>query len=345
MKSYSIENGSLGWKQAKSDGKLGARHGIGRKGQVDVYVTNLGKNLYGYASTDPGQKGRKRFAYLVLDNDYKGFPSPPISSMQVTVAHEYNHILQFNYDVYEDAWLFESTATWAEDKVYPAINDYLNYLPAMAAKPQQPMTGQSIKIYAEAVWNHWLSSRYGDDVVRNTWKVSPKQKSFAVDSYDRAIRNFGGPGFARELGDFFAASAEWSSLPEFPDHSEYPNVDRSGKVTGKTKKTNLDNTSYRLYNVKAAGGAAVQLKVRAKKGTRSSISLVGREGGEGGPVTTATKYLGRGGTGKVSLADPGKFKRVTAVVANVDGRSNRRNKRGKRVYRSNGSKYRLSLIG
>ena len=89
----------------------------------------------------PGRRGFKRYAYLVLDNDYIGFPTPPTESMQVTVAHEYNHILQFNYDVFEDVWLFEDTATWAEEKVYPAINDYLNYLPAFAAKPQVPMTG------------------------------------------------------------------------------------------------------------------------------------------------------------------------------------------------------------
>ncbi len=139
--SRTVENTNLGWKNPKPDGKRGARHGKGRDGQVDVYVTNLGANLYGYASTDPGQKGRKRFAYLVLDNDYVGFPTGPVKSMQVTVAHEYNHILQFNYDVAEDLWLFEDTATWAEEQVYPEINDYLNYLPALAGKPEKPMTG------------------------------------------------------------------------------------------------------------------------------------------------------------------------------------------------------------
>ncbi len=39
---------------------------------------------------------------------------PPIESMQVTAAHEYNHILQFNYDLFEQVWMYESTATWVE---------------------------------------------------------------------------------------------------------------------------------------------------------------------------------------------------------------------------------------
>ena len=49
----------------------------------------------------------------------------------MTVAHEYNHILQFGYDTLQDIWLFEATATWVEQKVYPEINDYLIFMPAV----------------------------------------------------------------------------------------------------------------------------------------------------------------------------------------------------------------------
>ena len=339
--SRAVENGTLGWRDAKSDGRLGSRKGKGAEGQVDVYVTNLGKRLYGYAAPDGGQRGQRRYAYLVLDNNYVGFPTNPLDSMRVTVAHEYNHILQFNYDVYQDLWLFEDTATWAEDKVYPGINDYLNYLPAFARKSSRPMTGRSIKIYAEAVWNHWLSANYGDDVVRNTWRVSPKQKSFAVAAYNRAIKDAGGPGFGRALGGFFAATAEWKLDADFPDHGEYPDVKRAGKLTGR-KKTTLDNTSYRLYDVEPSADPEATLKVRAEKGTETSISLVGRTGG--GVVTTETAHLRKGGTGTVTIANPGAYARITAVVANVDG-SSKVNRKGKRVYKADGSGYRVSLKG
>lgn len=343
-RSRGVENGALGWRDPKSDGTLGSRHGRGDSGQVDVYVTNLGRRLYGYATTDGHQRGSRRHAYLVLDNDYAGFPSGPLKSMRVTVAHEYNHILQFNYDVREDGWLFEDTATWMEEKVYPNINDYVNYVPAFAEHPSRPMTGSTIKIYAEAVWNHWLSAGYGDDVVRDTWRVSAKQRSFAVDSYDVAIKDAGGGGFAPELGDFFAATAEWRSQPVFPDRAAYPNVDRFGTLGGATKKVKLDNTSFALYKVRTPGSDPVTLSVAAEKGTRSSISLVGRQGPEtSGTVTTVTRYLPKGGDGTVSLPNPGTYSRITAVVANVDGRSDRRDRRGDRVYRSDGSTYRLAL--
>ncbi|MFN8112491.1 MAG: MXAN_6640 family putative metalloprotease [Solirubrobacterales bacterium] len=340
--SRTVENDNLGWRSPKSDGRLGGRKGRGFDGQTDVYVTNLGKRLYGYAAPDGGQRGQKRYAYLVLDNDYVGFPTGPLDSMRVTVAHEYNHILQFNYDVFENVWLFEDTATWMEDKVYPAINDYLNYLPTFAKRSSRPMTGSSIKIYAEAVWNHWLSAKYGNDVIRNTWEVSPKQKSFAVASYEKSIKNAGGPGFSPELGDFFAATAEWRTNTAFPDYSEYPDMKRAGNLGGNTVKTKLDNTSYRLYDVNPAVAPSVTLSVKAEKGTKSSISLVGRVGGVG-PVTTETTYLKKGGKGTVTLDTPAVYSRITAVVANVDGSAKR--SRGKLKYTADNSSYRVKLAG
>ncbi len=344
--SYSRENVDLGWKKAKSDGKLGSRNGKGKDGQVDVYVEDLGKNLYGYASPDGGQRGMKRYAYLVLDNNYVGFPTPPTESMQVTVAHEYNHILQFNYDVYEDVWLFEDTATWAEEQVYPGINDYLNYIPAFSAKPDIPMTGSSIKIYSEAIWNHWLSYKYGNDLIRRVWEVSPSQKHFAVASYDKAIREQDNTtSFGEELGNFFADTAEFKSSLAFPDNDQYPDVKRFGKVRSSVTKTKLDNTSFRLYDVTPTMAPEVSVQVKAEKGTQSTVALVGRQGGEPGVVYSDVKYLRKGGKTTVTLDNPGTFSRITAVVANVDGTSRRRNKRGKRIYSSDGSSYKISLAG
>ena len=74
---------------------------------------------------------RRLHGYLVLDNDYSPFEFPgtkPIQDLQVTFAHEYNHILQFGYDAFQDPWFAESTATWMEDQVYNGIDDYLRYV-------------------------------------------------------------------------------------------------------------------------------------------------------------------------------------------------------------------------
>ena len=49
-------------------------------------------------------------------------------ALQVTAAHEYFHLVQFGYDINEDGWIMESTATWAEDEVFDSINDNAQYL-------------------------------------------------------------------------------------------------------------------------------------------------------------------------------------------------------------------------
>ncbi len=343
--SFDVENGSLGWQRAKSDGSRGARHGVGGDGQVDVYITDLGKQLYGYAAPDPGQKGTRRYAYLVLDNDYRGFSSSPIKSLKVTVAHEYNHVLQFNYDTFQDLWLFEDTATWMEEQVYPEIDDYLIYLPAFAQGSELPMTGRSIKVYAEAVFNHWLSGRYGAQVIRDVWAASQagvKPKHLATAAYTAGSAANGGKPFADEFGEFAAATAEWRSSSFFPDASAYPNVRRHGTLKSKPQKVVLNNTSYRLVKVRPVDGP-VTLKVRASGGTTSTIALIGREGpAVGGTVTTAITQLPRGGSGTVTLDDAAKYSRITAAVINGDGRSNGF-RRGERRYTGDGTGYKYWL--
>ena len=90
----------------------------------DIYLKQLGnERLFGYESPDPGQgSARSQYGYLVLDDDYApaeyGFADPAIPA-SVTFAHEFNHLLQQNYDSFQDLWMFESTAVWAEEKVFP----------------------------------------------------------------------------------------------------------------------------------------------------------------------------------------------------------------------------------
>jgi hypothetical protein len=129
---HRVENEKLGWREPRSDGRQG-----GRRGKTDVYLSQIGGELFGYAAPDRGQATkehripRRLHGYLVLDNDYSGFEFPgtkPLEDLQVTFAHEYNHILQFGYDAYQDAWFAEASATWMEDQVYNGIDDYLRYV-------------------------------------------------------------------------------------------------------------------------------------------------------------------------------------------------------------------------
>ena len=163
------ENVTLGWQNPISDGARG-----GNAGKVDVYLAELaGAGLLGYAATDPGQAdAHHRFAYMVMDDDYAG-QADPVTAMQVTAAHEYNHVLQFGYDAAQDTWMAESTAVWMEDRVHDAADSYLGFIPSWATLHQIPLAKTfATKHYGSSVWNMWLDARYGPDLIRAAWEGS-----------------------------------------------------------------------------------------------------------------------------------------------------------------------------
>jgi hypothetical protein len=327
--SYAVENGPIGWPPPKPDGTLGGNS------VTDIYLVDVGgEGLFGYSAPDPPPAqncNRSCFAYLVMDNDFSpeefGYPDPQVP-LEVTIAHEYNHVLQFRQDARTDGWLFESTAVWMEELVFPNDNDYVNsYLKTFARTPQVPVTdfdgGRGLRIYGLATFTHFLSTlrAYGPSVVVGAWALAPKvnPKDFAAAALDRAIRDRNGPGLGAEFSRFAAATAEWGSLG-FPDAASYPDVTRKGSLkTSAHKRVVLDHMAYRLMDVRAAGGGKLKLSLSAGD-VRAGVALVGRDDDAGGQVVTKVKYLRKGGSASVTLPSPGDYERVTAVIVNADTR-------------------------
>jgi len=313
--SYSVENVRLGWRTPVPDGRLGGDN------RTDVYVKDIGdKNLFGYASTDPQPAGRSQFAYVVMDDDY-AFEEfkylDPQDPLEVTAAHEYNHVLQYAYDAFQDAWMFEATATWMEDKVYSGINDYLLYLPSWVRLSTLSMTrSDPDKIYGSAVWNHWLEARFRTpDVIRRAWEVSESFSS--ASAYNLAIAEAGGLGFEPEFVDFAASTAGWRVTGSgFPEGSLYPEMTPAGSLAtnGAAITGALDNTAYALYQVPSSSASELKLSGSLPPGTAGGIALIGLDG-------AMTKVVGRldsGGSTTVTLPAPGRFSRITAAVVNAN---------------------------
>jgi hypothetical protein len=343
--SFNEENGDLGWPPPKPDG------GKGGDSRIDVYVADIcdetnGACIFGYANTDdPSSQCRgapfRCFAYLVLDNDYNvdefGYDDPGIP-LRVTTAHEYNHILQFRLDTRQDGWMFESTAVWSEEQVFPDDDDWLAYLDVWTRTSRKPITsfsaGGGLRVYGSGVWNHWLDlgAGYGSDVVLHAWQSSRKTdpKDFAVAAYNRAIRRNGGRGFSQEFGRFAAATAEWRVVdgnfpgPDAnePDEAQFPDVKRKGRLRPgrRAQRFSLDHTAFTLLGVKPGGRDDLKLRVKAPRGVRAAIALVGREGSPtAGEIRTKREFARRGGKLTVRLKDVQGFSRITAVVVNADG--------------------------
>jgi hypothetical protein len=324
---YSVENGQLGWRPPKGDGSRG-----GGSNLTDIYLADVGgSGIYGYSAPDPQGQGNSLFAYLVLDNDFapNQFPSyaSAVDPLDVTLAHEYNHVLQFSYDALEDTWMLESTAVWMEGKVYQPVHDYLQYLPGWVQLTQQPITSfdgndpssrTNVKVYGSSVWNKWLDQHYGEEIVRRAWEDSVAAGSFAPGAYDAAIRQHGGPGFSNEFDRFAAATAEWQAPNSgFPEGGLFPDVRRVGDLTvdGSPGGITLDHTAYVLVDVPVTSAPRIRLAVGVPGGTTSALALVGLSDGS---LVQAEHTLPGGGHGVVTLANPGNLSRLTAVLVNSD---------------------------
>jgi hypothetical protein len=327
---HNVENEKLGWREPRSDGRIG-----GRRGKTDVYLSQIGGELFGYAAPDRGQATkqhripRRLHGYLVLDNDYSAFEFPgtkPLDDLRVTFAHEYNHILQFGYDAYQDPWFAEASATWIEDQVYNGINDYLRYVRRWVKLYETPLTTNSIKEYGSAVFNQWLARRYGPEIVRKAWagSIDAKPGGFSVSSYERALRSSGPSDLRHDFARFAAALAEWRTGKSFRESRLYPDLPRQGHLPldGAPLTRLLNHTTYQLLRVRPRRGRAVVVHLSAPRGTAAGVALVGRLGSERrGRSVVRLIYKPGGGRLTAKLPRPGRFTRITAVIVNADARA------------------------
>jgi hypothetical protein len=152
----------------------------------DVYLADVGSDgLYGYCATDedlPKNQPQDTWGYCVLDNDYAvdefGTRNTPKQNFQVTAAHEYFHAVQFGYDVSEDGWVMEATATWAEDELYDAVDDNVQYLRYGPMRLPHESLDQFFGLYHYGAWiffrhltEQFTASQAGmPTLVRELWR-------------------------------------------------------------------------------------------------------------------------------------------------------------------------------
>ena len=171
---WSREVDSGGYKAPLPDTK-------GPDSRLDVYLVNIGdKGLYGYCGSENVGQQRAAAAYCVLDNNYsrREFPAhTPLQNLQVTAAHEFFHAVQFAYDVQEDPWLMESTATWIEDEIFDDVNDNRGYLPySIMRHPEKPLDSSYPFYYGDWIWWRYLTEMFPQEqgtglpvLVRDVW--------------------------------------------------------------------------------------------------------------------------------------------------------------------------------
>ncbi|TYL51328.1 hypothetical protein FXB39_08835 [Nocardioides sp. BGMRC 2183] len=317
-----------------------ADDGLGGNDLPDIYLGEIGQQgLYGYCTTDDpavleddkdGTAHVASWAYCVLDNDYAAdeFGShTPLGNLQVTAAHEYFHAVQYAYDVDEDSWILEATATWVEDYVYDDVNDNVNYLRhGPLGRPAQSLdTFGGSAHYGAWIFFRYLTDRYPaataglPDLVREIWESlahsgTGAKRYYSVQAVEQALKARG-----TSLNTIFPRFAADNRRPnrtyDEAAANKYPTpkLSKRVKLTKKRVRTvhrsRLDHLAARHYRF--VPGAA------GKWGLRVGVDLNSRA--QGGAVIATIKERGAPATSqRLGLKKNGeRFKRFDFRRAKV----------------------------
>ena len=183
----------------------------------DVYLEDI--NSYGYTESllyEP---------YIVIDNDFSEVYTTGLEGLRVTCAHEFFHLVQLGYQYRDsDVFLMEASAVWMEDVTYDHINDYLQYLDDFLSQENVSMTRKNyLHEYGLCLWFHFLSERYGRDIVRQIWEQMVHYPNFQACSMALAA-------YGMDLNDEIAEFYGWNlmtgdradTLRFYPEGHLYP---------------------------------------------------------------------------------------------------------------------------
>jgi hypothetical protein len=266
------EVGSMGYRRPFKD------RGRGGNGKLDVYLANLGaRGLYGYCVPEFKVPGFKRVAsaYCVLDNDFSRaeFGGKPIDTLKATAAHELFHTVQFAYDFKEDPWLMEASATWIEERYADGVNDNRQYLRfgqlVRTWVPLDTFRTTSLVQYGNWAFFEYLSHRFGDEVVRKTWReaghFTGDGKTYSTEALKRALPD--GVSFKEVFAQYSAANLtpersypEGESWPE-PKLVSQGSLGRGGSRSGATKIDHMSTHDIRVTPKKALDKKKYMLRV------------------------------------------------------------------------------------
>jgi hypothetical protein len=190
---YKTEITDLGYPVPPDDGD-GTANGGDEK--FDIYLMNCGRyGIYGYTAaeglaedTDEGADTNGYYAFMVIDNDFEEFElfgTIAEEAMQVTLAHEYHHVIQMGLNVNASSWYMEATATWMEDQVFDDVDDNQQYLSDFFGHPEIPLDDEAsaYHLYGAWIWNEYLETSWNQALVQSIWdRLDPIGSNSAMDA-------------------------------------------------------------------------------------------------------------------------------------------------------------------
>jgi hypothetical protein len=346
---WAEEVDGLGYRAPKSDA---TSDNNGGSALLDVYLADIGVGgLYGYCASDDPHLGPPPYdywdmsAYCVLDDDYDisqfGYPNP-MRPLKVTAAHEFFHAVQFAYDIGEDGWLMESTATWMEEHVYDAINDNRQYLASSPlAQPSIPLDRTSgFRVYGTWIFWQFLTEYLGGstpdaNIVRAVWRradgsaAGPDMYSTQALAAAVGARTIDGTRWRFRWA--FADFGVWNARPAkfYDEGGAYPSapVSRSATLTraapSMSSTAKLDHLTNRFVVARRGSGLRADARLRVTvngpptgTGPEASVVVIRKSGAASSKVVA----LNTAGNGTVTVAFDSTVARVVVIMTNASTR-------------------------
>ena len=329
---WSTEVDTLGYRAPLTDGAKGGSP------LFDVYLKDLGGDLYGFCAGETRVKKRTGSGYCVLDNDFATAQFPtgtPEGNLRVTAAHEFFHAVQYAYDYAEDPWMMESTATWMEERYATDVNDNLQYLPwSQLYAPHLPLDlfSRTEGAYQYGNWTFWeyLSTNYGTRIVDRAWKQAGSLRSDGDKNSIAALQKVlkGKGGLTKVYARY--AAANLTPATTYPEGAGYRVPGFKGVKTlnkGKRKRfgiriNHLASRSYAYVPGKGTSGKKWKMSLTvagpAKRTSPAAVVVLRLLNGK---LQTKSVRLNRNGDGRIKVAfNRTRVGAVTVTLVNASTR-------------------------
>jgi hypothetical protein len=192
------------WPEPRADAAEGG------DARIDVYLRDLGWGVYGYALHEETSDPRAKTGFIVLDNDFVGFGSlEPSDAARVTLAHEYQHLIQFGFGYEASAnWFMEATATMMEGQLCPEIRDFERYLSYFVSRPHRrlDLSDGSFE-YGAWLWPQYIVESRGAAALVAMWQQWSDGGQTLLASQDAVFRAAGS-----SLDEAFLEWATWNGV-------------------------------------------------------------------------------------------------------------------------------------
>ncbi|MCL4302481.1 MAG: hypothetical protein KJ077_42725 [Anaerolineae bacterium] len=328
---------AMGWRSPLLD------EGEGGDSKLDVYLEDQSDlfgsgDLFGYTDTfggfigdnpaTPKEESNAAYAYLSLDNDYDPdqfdlYELDPLDAMRTTVAHEFNHALQSAYDDEDSyAWIYEATAVWMEDELYPELDGARSYLADYMDAPDLcPLSmgrdDQDVRWYGGWILLRYLAEQHGGpETIRRLWENMAELDGLtALEATLREQQLT----LAELLVNFAVANLLKSDCPAnspycYAHGSDYlrPYVEGSLRVEAGTAKTFVPKDGVQHFGadyIRLKSDGPVRLTFQGSPAGEWQLRLVGLTG-------ATAEIIPWTGSSPTSI-DPSTFEKLYLVVVNT----------------------------